>query len=767
MGEVFKRCKEPFVIKDGCRYKVIKTDNFTFLDQMQYLPPGYSLDKFITSFGGKSCKGLFPYEFLDSFSKLSTNILDIPHKSFYSRLRGGDEYEWLKSNQENVKRWIKYYTDLGCVTLMDMLRVYNNLDVKPFLEACLKQNEFYISQGLDMYQDGLSVSALSEKILFSYQLKEFRIVELKRNDNITFIPTNIKQKLESYVDQDVNRIGPNAIRPCIEAETCTEFEVVEKLKVQDGKCYYCHEKVCENTWSLDRIDCDKCHTNANTVLSCIGCNVAKKDRNYRRFRREKQLLRFAYDNRVIKVIDDDNSEVFKLMKANIVGGPSLVLHRFHKRDATKIQHLKYEGWEGTHRKWSIAEDGKFVKKIIGYDANALYLSCVGGEMPCGELWLDKPTNPDKEKWYIERACTGEFEGFLEVDIEVPDEKTQYFAQFPPLFMNLTYSTNEDNPKQVRKLIAGLAARKQLIKSTRLKWLAEHGCVVTTVHSVIGCKFKRVFKDFTNTIAEERLKKGCTGEMFKMTGNSSVGRTAMDKNKHKTVKYCERTKFTKLKYRPFYYDATNFGDIYEVFMMKSKILQNRPIQVQFSVYEDAKLRMCEFVYDFVDKFIDRCDYQLMYMDTDSMYIAFSAENFEDCIKPELIIEYQTEKFKWFDDVTKVPGSFKEEFRGDEMVALCSKMYCVKSSEKEKVSAKGVQRRNTDVLKMSHFDAVLNNTAVTNKALNINFRFERKSIKTCESWKKALLVNYDKGRLVDNIWVAPLDIILPKCKQVNNI
>ena len=82
-------------------------------------------------------------------------------------------------------------------------------------------------------------------------------------------------------------------------------------------------------------------------------------------------------------------------------------------------------------------------------------------------------------------------------------------------------------------------------------------------------------------------------------------------------------------------------------------------------------MLEFYYDFIDKYIDRSDFIYCQMDTDSAYISFSAENFEDLIKPKLKEHYLQNKNKWFSrDDTKenakfdkrFPGLFKEEYRG---------------------------------------------------------------------------------------------------------
>ena len=104
----------------------------------------------------------------------------------------------------------------------------------------------------------------------------------------------------------------------------------------------------------------------------------------------------------------------------------------------------------------------------------------------------------------------------------------------------------------------------------------------------------------------------------------------------------------------------------------------PIHVAFSVLDDAKLRMFEFYYDCVDKYISRSDYQYLYMDTDSAYMALTDE-FEKLIKPELKNEFELDKNNWFPrtDSTenkaydkRKPGLFKLEWEGDGMAAICS-------------------------------------------------------------------------------------------------
>ena len=73
-----------------------------------------------------------------------------------------------------------------------------------------------------------------------------------------------------------------------------------------------------------------------------------------------------------KLIDQSNHDLHYLMKSNLVGGPSIVFHRFHKVDETYIR----EG-ETLHP--------KLCKSLFGFDANALYLWAISQGMPCGHF----------------------------------------------------------------------------------------------------------------------------------------------------------------------------------------------------------------------------------------------------------------------------------------------------------------------------------------------------------------------------------------------
>ena len=66
-----------------------------------------------------------------------------------------------------------------------------------------------------------------------------------------------------------------------------------------------------------------------------------------------------------------SKEAYHMLKEAVVGGPSLVFTRYHEVGKTRI------------RSHQIAEP-QLCQNILGYDANALYLSTMLRDMPCGK-----------------------------------------------------------------------------------------------------------------------------------------------------------------------------------------------------------------------------------------------------------------------------------------------------------------------------------------------------------------------------------------------
>ena len=76
------------------------------------------------------------------------------------------------------------------------------------------------------------------------------------------------------------------------------------------------------------------------------------------------------------------------------------------------------------------------------------------------------------------------------------------------------------------------------------------------------------------------------------------------------------------------------------MSEKKINWALSLQIGYLVYQYTKLRILQFYYDFLDKFVSREDFQLLEMDTDSLYMALSHERFED-VRPHLCEHFYKE------------------------------------------------------------------------------------------------------------------------------
>ena len=226
-----------FVVKRNNTFMCVKTSRFKFLDMCNYIAPGFSYAKYLKAFGCEEGKGYFPYEWMN-LERLNETSLP-PHDAFYSNLKqaniSDEEYAYCQ------QVWREHKME----TCKDFLVWYNNLDVKPFLQAIEKQTEFYRERRLDMFKDGISIPGLTMQYLF--------------------------QDLDQY----------------------------------------------------------------------------------------------------FTLVDESNEDLFWLIKNGIVGGPSIIFHRHHEKDVTRLREARY------------GPQARVCKKILGYDANALYLWALSQQMPTG------------------------------------------------------------------------------------------------------------------------------------------------------------------------------------------------------------------------------------------------------------------------------------------------------------------------------------------------------------------------------------------------
>ena len=71
----------------------------------------------------------------------------------------------------------------------------------------------------------------------------------------------------------------------------------------------------------------------------------------------------------------------------------------------------------------------------------------------------------------------------------------------------------------------------------------------------------------------------------------------------------------------------------------------PLHIGFFVYQYAKLRMLQFYYDFVDRYVERPLFQYCEMDTDSAYIALAGESIDGLVRADRRAHYFRHRSQW--------------------------------------------------------------------------------------------------------------------------
>ena len=329
--------------------------------------------------------------------------------------------------------------------------------------------------------------------------------------------------------------------------------------------------------------------------------------------------------------------------------------------------------------------------------------------------VEKPVvhyeNPAEEvENFIGRLRRKEWFGYSGVDISVPRELWEKFEEFPPLFYSSS-TPSEGIPPHMKeylrrtgrtefqnqnKLLGWLSGVKILLYVPLLEWYRDHGLKITAVYRTIGFESRKIFNWFVNKVTENRCKgdddpdKAPFAEVLKLLGNSAYGKLIEAKERQKRVIYTkDQSVVDKAKRSVWFDNMEEIDDVFELEFRKKKVTINRPFQIGIVAYQLAKLRMLQFYYDCLDYFIDRRDFELIQMYTDSMYSGLSCETLKEAIRPNRLDEFEATKKNWFaweKWSNRTPGLFKMEFEGTRGIALCSKCDYMENEEKKKTRSR---------------------------------------------------------------------------------
>ena len=594
------------VIKRQNTFMCLSTTNLKFLDVTQYLAPGVSYDKYLKAYGCDLQKGHFPYEYMDDLQKLEDRVLP-PQSAFFSQLKN----EGI--SDADYARCQAVWHDNQMKTLREYLIWYNNRDVTPFLDAIAKQFAFYRDRDIDMFKDGISVPGLSLLYLFSNLPKDTYFTVFNRTnsdlhelvkDNIVGGPaiifhryhekdvTKIRgggETCRSIVGYDANALYLWAIMQDMPTGWYTRRREENKFRPQQAQPFG-QMAVQWLTWESAKSGCAIRHQ----------VNGREKRIGKRRVDGWCAETRTAYQFHGCFWHGCPNC--YDQNETNSVNGKTMavLLEDTKKNTAYLRRHVKVvEMWEC---EWKEIRKEPDVKSFLA------------------------PAR--RQKWNMTQneilaaVIDGTLFGMIECDIHVPPELRPYFSEMQPIFKNANVSRDDIGPymrqyaeehniltKPRRMLVGSYRGDKILLTTSLLRWYIAHGLVVDHVYQVVEYEPKPCFRNFGESVSTARRngdvdpEKAIIGDTMKLLGNSAYGKTVTNVDRHRDVKYCTEGGTSLLvgnkRFRQLDVVAE---DAYEVTSSKARVTYDLPLHIGFFVYQYAKLRMLEFYYDFVDRYV---------------------------------------------------------------------------------------------------------------------------------------------------------------------
>lgn len=396
-------------------------------------------------------------------------------------------------------------------------------------------------------------------------------------------------------------------------------------------------------------------------------------------------------------------EAYEMMlKGAVVGGSSLDFIRKHGAGKTTKRSHRYK-------------NARTCQQVLGYDANALYLSTMLQEMPFGPGKLVHYENSAEEvDRSVSRLRRKRWFGFAELEIRVLWELWKKFEKILPLFYNSFISEEAilEHKKeflertkrtgvQNYKLCRRLAGKKTLLYASLMEWYLDHGLEITAVHRTIDYRREKIFTWFVNR--EEAQRRRRPRQSPPRRDVQVVGEQRLRKAIHKgpTCSGQSKTSCGSMTWTRLASCSRQFR--------KEKVTTNRPFRV-----EPVKLRMLRFYYYCLDYFIDRRDFQLIQMDTDIMYLGFSCKMLEKPVWPELLEEFEETKIFSSHGINEaIEHRAFSRWSSKEPVRSSSAVMENEEKSKAKLSSKGVSKRQ-DKLTWDRYEAALN--GVEDKATN---------------------------------------------------
>lgn len=828
-----------YIIKKTNRYLCIANSKLKFLDVGNYMSPGTSYENFLKCFNITAKKSFFPYDYLDSFEKLQEKSFP-PYNSFYSHLKGYNVLErevktWERAGEkgEKPKSGLENYADLHNLwkeknmhSLECLLRHYSYFDVLPLRDAIERMLIFYKENNLDLFKIAVSAPGVSKYLLHNSTNKKFPLIQRGDMDLYKTIRTNLTG-------------GPSIIFN----------RLLEKNTIINGTPI---QTICG--W-----DCNAMYLHSMTKSLPVGLYCRRFSPTFLPQTNTKYLSMFIWmdyisqkrDIKILHKLNNGNQEVqigpyfLDGFCAELSSGYEYFGCYYHGHDCYLTKHVKNKQLLIDRNKRSF-QRLEFLKSC-GLKMEVIWectykndiLPHVGN---LKDIYLPKFYSENKGKLTESQIITAIMRDKLfcaiEVDISVPekwqgsynqkDKPRNFFANFPPIFCNtdIPFSAigevmqnyilkNNLSTKTRRALVSGLSAKKIFLTSDLIKWYLNHGLVISKIYQLVEFTPSNCLQDYVNKIttarrsADNDASSSILANTFKLLGNSSYGQMIINKSKFTKIRYIQgRKELSFAVNNDNFISACELNDsYYELETRPSKIKINSCLISGFYVLNNAKLRLLEFYYDFLNYYVPSPLHKIAEIDTDAVYSSLPCETLEESIQNQTLkseFEYRTKgqcglipnpnkagdflrdnngsfiirellasdknflcrschpECSKFD--SKTCGLFKLEQVGDYMLSLSSKTYILKNGGDFKISCKGLMKGNLQNPLEKFKDALFNQKI--HSSINVGFSAKSNTIFTYQQERDGITFLYCKRKvLTDYISTEPLDIVLCPWKNTD--
>jgi hypothetical protein len=419
----------------------------------------------------------------------------------------------------------------------------------------------------------------------------------------------------------------------------------------------------------------------------------------------------------LELLTDYN--MFLMTQSGMRGGVAMISHRHAEANNPYLDSYD-KSKENSH--------------IIYWDANNLYGYAMNQPLPQGNFkWSEEraATPADTAQMLIDHYGSNDSEGcFVKVDLRYPTELHDDHNDYPlaperklvtddmlsPFAAELKAKLGIGSDTEP-KLVPNLMDKTGYVCDIRaLKFYTEQGLEVTAVHAVITFNQSPWMAPYIqfNTERRKLAKNEFEKDLFKLMSNATFGKTMEDKTKRVDMDFIssnskwgkhsvkhERTIARKLA-SPLYSGHLIYNDdLAAIKKMKLKIHLDKPTYAGMAILDLSKLHMYDFHYNIIKKkYGDKAS--LLFTDTDSLAYKIKCEDIYMDMKESSDLfdlsnfpqDAEEPTAHFFDESNKkVLGKFKDECDGkpaSSFVGLRPKMYSLKVGEKEKQTAKGIQK-----------------------------------------------------------------------------